>query len=541
MGSFFILGGKDDQMKNLNLLTLLGVIFLLTACGSGGGGGDAFDSESNTSSSMGTAAVFIKDAPTDEYDSIFLCINEVTLEPGSVTIFESDECVEIDLLDHREKPFLLNIKDVPARTYTQIRMSVDFIRTEGGSCDKLDVKLPSGVVKINPQGGIPIKSGDKAAIEIDVHARKSINIHVAGKSGKCIFRPVVFATVTSLDQIPPKSKCPRILNGTITAIRKVEGDVKGFQLRLRHYRQSEITIKVDDNTIVFDEDGSFTTPDALEVGQKVKVRGEIQRDAVILSSVVTIGGLIELHGTAISGVERVNGDLKFEIELGPGQEIVDEFINVVVDNQTLILIDCRTEVSMDAIKSGTGVRAIGKLSEGDLIAVALFLEEQEDFGTIVSMQSINTGYNMEFIPSNENQSVIIFLPDSADAVLECDGDIEKNLLAELVNCEPRKARLTLNESDPDIADVVEVQDEVIGGKIKTTNLALRRIVLFDETIIQVQDKSTILKNGSELITFVQLKDGDEITVFGLAACPCDDVNFYGFVIVVLDNVDGNDS
>ena len=88
---------------------------------------------------------------------------------------------------------------------------------------------------------------------------------------------------------------------------------------------------------------------------------------------------------------------------------------------------------------------------------------------------------------------------------------------------------------------MEVQDEVIGGKIKTTNLALRRIELFDETIIQVQDKSTILKNGSELITFVQLKDGDEITVFGLAACPGDDVNFYGFVIVVLDYVDGNDS
>ena len=175
------------------LLTLMTAVMMLGGCGGGGGGGsDATDSGGGAASQTGTVALLLRDAPADEYDSIKLCINKVTLEPGSEEIFEAeDECVEVDLLDHQEKPFLLNVKEVPARTYTHLRMTVDYIKTEGGPCDELNIKIPSGVIKINPQGGIPIKSGDKIVIDVDVKAKQSVNIHVAGKSGKCIFRPVI--------------------------------------------------------------------------------------------------------------------------------------------------------------------------------------------------------------------------------------------------------------------------------------------------------------------------------------------------------------
>ena len=108
----------------LLILVVITLPFMLFGCGSGGGSGGGSGSDSNTSSSMGTAAVLIKDAPTEEYDSIVLCISKATLEPGSVTLFESDSCVEIDLLDHQEKPFLLTVKDIPAGTYNKIILNV---------------------------------------------------------------------------------------------------------------------------------------------------------------------------------------------------------------------------------------------------------------------------------------------------------------------------------------------------------------------------------------------------------------------------------
>jgi hypothetical protein len=229
------------------------------------------------------------------------------------------------------------------------------------------------------------------------------------------------------------------------------------------------------------------------------------------------------------------------MKLSPGQVIVDEFIDVELDNQTLILEDCKTEVGTDAIRAGIGVRAIGKLSEGDLIAAVLFLEEQKTYGTIIAMEPSTGGYNLEFIPAGETDPIIIFLPEEAGVALEGDGSIEKSLLAELIDCEPRKAHITLNEMDPEVADFVEVKDEVVEGIIKTTNQYLRTITLKGEpgTIIQVQDFATIIKDG-DLITFDKLNSGDDIRVFGLEACSGDDVDFYGYVILVVDLLERGD-
>jgi len=524
----------------LLIIVILFIPFMLLGCGGSGGGSGSGD----TSSSMGTAAVFIKDDPTAEYDSIILCISKATLEPGSVTLFESEECHEIDLLDHQEKPFLLTVKDIPAGKYNQIRLNVEYIITDGGPCDEpeppLPIKIPSGVIKVNPQGPIRVKSGDKLAFEIDIHAKRSLNLHVAGNSQKCIFRPVIIAAVTNLRDIPSKNKCPRILDGTITEITEDAGEVTEFKLRLSHDSGCQIKVKVNEDTIVFDEDGIFRTPDALEVGQKVKVKGEILEDASLLASVIAIGDLIKLYGT-VNEIISKSGDLVFEMKLTYGQVVVDETINVVVDGQTLILKDCNTEVDRDAIKPGIGVRAIGKISKGSLLSVVLFLEDQKNYGIIKEMIPNGAGYDLKFIPAGAIDPIDVFLPDEAEVALEDDGEIDKETLAELVDCEPRKARITFNETYPEEADFVEVKDEVIEGKIKTTDPESRKIELQGalETIIEVQQFATIIKNGDK-INFKELKYGDEIRVFGLAACPeeerveGDDVDFYGFVVVVID-------
>ncbi|MCK5256438.1 MAG: DUF4382 domain-containing protein, partial [Deltaproteobacteria bacterium] len=253
----------------LFVLLLLGapITVLLVSCGGGGGGSDGTVS--------GTAAVFIKDAPTPEYDSIVICISKVMLEPGSVTLYESDGCVEIDLLDHQERPFLLTIKDIPAVTYNQIRLNVDYVETVGGPCDPFNITIPGGVIEANPQGSMKVKSGDMLGFEIDIHAKRSLNLHVAGNSQKCIFNPVVLVTVANLADIPPGNECPRILDGKIIEIIKAKVEVTGFKLRLSHDAESQVHVRVNDNTAIFDENGNFTTPDALAVEQEVKVRGEV--------------------------------------------------------------------------------------------------------------------------------------------------------------------------------------------------------------------------------------------------------------------------
>jgi hypothetical protein len=515
------------------IIVILSIPFMLSGCGGSGGGSGNGDS----SSSMGTAAVLIKDAPTEEYDSIVLCISKATLEPGSVTVFESDSCVDVDLLDHQEKPFLLTVKDIPAGTYNQIRLKVDEIFTEGGSCDGEDIKIPGGYAKIYLKEPTKIKSGDKIAIDIDIHAKRSVNLYSVCDSDYCIFRPVILAEIKNLSQIPPQNKCPRILKGTIFSIKEVEGEVKGFKLRLAHDPKSRINIKVDKNTIIFDENGDFTTPDALEVGQKVKLRGTIQKDASILASFVAIGDLLILHGTALSDLYSQGGDLKFEMKLDPFQAITDYSIDVIVENQTVILIDCNTEVTDDAIKPGVGVRAIGKLSlsKGDLISVVLFLEEQKTFGIIESMRDEGSYYELKFKPAGETNRIFIDLPYDAKVILEGDGTIKKDLLEELVNCKPRKAHITLNKLDPTVADFVAVKDEVIEGIIKYTNPSSRKIILKGdpETIIQVQKFAKIIRNG-KLISFNQLQYGDEIRVFGLETCQADEIDFYGFVVLIID-------
>jgi hypothetical protein len=422
-----------------------------------------------------------------------------------------------------------------------------YIETDGGPCDDLDlpIKIPSGIIKVNPQGPITVRSGDKLAFEIDIHAKRSLHLHVAGNSQKCIFRPVIIATVTSLKNIPEKNKCPRILKGTITEITEVDGVVEEFKLRLSHDSECHIRVKVNADTIVFDEDGSFTDPEALKVDQQVKVRGEILEDASFLASVIAIGDLIKLYGT-VKEIISDSEDLVFEMALPYGQVVVDETIDVVVDDQTLILKDCNTEADRNAIKPGIGVRAIGKISQGALLSVVLFLEEQKKFGTIAEMTPNGTGYDLKFIPFGAIEPIDVFLPDEAEVAPEDDGEIDKETLAKRVACKPIKARITFKETDPEfVADFVEVKDEVIEGKIKTTDPALRTITLQNvlETIIQVQKFATTFKNGDK-IGFEALEYDDEIKVFGIAACPeeerseGDDVDFYGYDIIVVDDDDG---
>ena len=184
----------------LLLLVFIAFSGLFFSCGGGGGG----SSSAVTTGSSGSAALLLADGPADDYNHIWIWITRVTLLPeeGSglspVVIFQSSrpDGYRADLLDLRDQDLLVTVKDrIPAGTYAKIRLEIADIQAEdydnNAPCNDVQIKLPSGKIDLNPRGGVPIRAGETLAIRLDVDANKSIQLHSAGNSGKCIFRPVL--------------------------------------------------------------------------------------------------------------------------------------------------------------------------------------------------------------------------------------------------------------------------------------------------------------------------------------------------------------
>ncbi len=110
------------------LFLLLPVALFLVGCGGGGGG-----SSSSYTSGSGAVAVYIKDAPIDDYAELWVSLEEVSLIPpdGSeqppVVIFNSEDAngYSINLLDLRDQELLFTVKEsVPAGIYEKIRLRI---------------------------------------------------------------------------------------------------------------------------------------------------------------------------------------------------------------------------------------------------------------------------------------------------------------------------------------------------------------------------------------------------------------------------------
>ncbi|NTW16653.1 MAG: DUF4382 domain-containing protein, partial [Syntrophaceae bacterium] len=229
------------------LIALLTAGISLISCGGGGGSGGS--SEVTTSGTgTGSVSVLLADSPTDEYQNIWIRIHEVSLIPvndgAPVVIFQSSAGLRVDLLEYQDEDYLLKVKrDVPAGQYSKIRLQVSDIEATpkpgtNPPCTTLDIKLPSGKIDLNPREPFTVSQGGNLSIRLDIDANKSINLHQAGKSGKCIFRPVVFVDIR---EGMPIGRCPKILHGTIDELKYSGSQVIGFILDLKN---SQGTVEV---------------------------------------------------------------------------------------------------------------------------------------------------------------------------------------------------------------------------------------------------------------------------------------------------------
>jgi len=531
----------------LFLLTFGGMVLLLMSCG-GGGGGSSSGGSSTVSSDKGSIAVLLADGPADDYEHLWITITEVSLIPADgkaapVVIFTSPTGLRVDLLDLRKEDYLLTIRNnVPAGQYNKIRLGVSKIEPEGGPCVDMTVKLPSGRIDLNPREPFKVTGGGTLAIRLDIDANKSINLHQAGKSGKCIFRPVVFVDI---HEEAPTARCPKVLNGIIESLKvNSGGQVEGFTLNLQDNRGT-IEVSLPSNATIINSQGVCASPNDLKVGEQVKVRGRLVSTTVFQASMVVVGQLLDVTGTVVvvPVITPISSGSTFTFDLValPGQELVGQW---TVQGQacTLTLTGCDILADPASIQEGMTVRIFGKLvsqtgqsgqTSATLRAAAIIVGEQEIVGQITSITQV-TGGVQATIQQSGGSLASIFIPAGTPISLQGDGAVPLSLL-----CVGRQVSILLKPGTL-TADQVKVQPENHEGTVTSTDISTSTLVVDlgggqSETVL-VEPGAIILNSkgdGQSLGSFGDIKATDSIAYFGLIGCGTD-ATFHAFVVVIGD-------
>lgn len=530
------------------LLSILS-IFMLFACS----GGDSSTSGSKVTASAGesgTVALFMKDGPID-YDEIWITVTKVALIPsdddegsgdGPVVIFESAEGEEIDLLSYQEEPYLFLVDgDVPAGDYAKIRLWVKDIQPVGeGPCENeyIEVKLPSGKIDLNPQGGFTVVPGEALAIELDVDLEKSINIHEAGNSGKCIFRPVIFVDIYDHPSVMPK--CPQIIAGTIEGFLLDSMDaVIGFEMKQANAGDHKKLIKVlTENADIFNENGAFVGPDDLEIGDEVKVRGKLNEEGAVNARMVVVGDVAMVKGVALGAVSQESG--VFNLEPKPGQVVTGESLPVFVASETLVLIGCDAETDASVIIEGMEALVIGKYNtdRGLFLAVAVLLRPEKFSGLLTAVDLAPQGSWLTVVTNPESDQpteMHLFLPSGVLPHIKGDGLIPMKMLESLVDCEDRPVEVVLDtEESYKVIELALIPQQVSGTVEADAGDAL--LSLYDEEsaqtiLIEVYAYATIINSEGSLIDVDTIQVGDFVVSHGLESCE-DGVDQKAFVLSV---------
>ncbi|UCD80791.1 MAG: DUF4382 domain-containing protein [Desulfobacterales bacterium] len=552
-------------------ITLIAAALILGGCSGGGGGADAVGS---AATDTGTVALSLTDGPTDDYESIIMYVKRAFLLPtdggAPVPIFDSKDPdgYPVDLLDLREREdeFLLSIKKwVPAKRYSKIRLEIVDIEVFGeGICAKENqiIKLPSEKIDLNPRSGpFWLRKGETLAIKLDIDAEKSFDLHAAGKSDQCIFRPVVFVDVEKVQK--PQQRCPLILAGEIAELLKQDdanpNDVTGFSMLLKerwyadpYDDRGQIEVKFESEAKIFDMDGDpilpndLANPDKANIpGQKVLVRGRLDEQGKINASLVVLGAVDMKKGLAAPPSTEEGFLLDLDHDLG--------LLNIDLTGDPLFLTDCDTLFDGMVVPVGARVRVFGKYVSDKFRAFVVLVKKQNLTGTLTRIDGPEGGgYNLFLEGFTDPIFLLEDAPVSVEGVNGSDLDIVQ--LQDWVDCKPRKVEIIASNTVPNQADALLVYQETLVTTATGTNPADGTINYTDNGM----EKKILVAEGARIYRFMEgwgnnpdyldpnidvkeIQPGDRIIAYGLAACP-DDVagigliDFYAYSVFVWPDV-----
>jgi hypothetical protein len=508
---------------------------LITACGGSGGGTDGSGS---VAASSGSVAVLLADGPLDDLYELNLTITKVSLlPPGNgrevVLYYDPYNKDPVNILQYRDRDHMFTLaQDVPAGRYKKIRLEVSDVKAIGaeGTCADLDIKLPSGRIDLNPRGGFEVVGGQTIAIRLDIDARKSIQLHQAGNSSKCIFRPVIFVDI---DTVYAGERCPAVIKGSVQDFlyaAENSNTKTGFVLDLPGKRGT-LDVIVNSETVLFDRNAAPGDIEDISEGDHVHVRGSLTPDGKLSASLVVVGDVLKLEGT-VGEDASVDG---FELNLNPGQSFIDSSIPVSLADETLILIGCSREVDASYIRADSRVTVIGKYSseEQALLAVAVIIKAREITGNLETLSPIESDgdYRLEVRSAGDVLNEVI-LPAGEPIYLEGDGVVAFSQLDQLLSCGKTPAvRVFLDSSipSPPTARKVWVVPEEIEGEVASIIGGI--ITLISGTTVEVEDGATVLRNSIP-VGLASIEVGDRLTVFGLTACESSAADFFGYIVII---------
>lgn len=154
-----------------------------------------------TESGQGSASVYVKDAPTDEFDEIHVVYTKVEVsragdnetDGGWVTLFENATGADVDLLSaNGSRAAFLGEETLEAGRYGQIRVHVlEAYGVRDG--ERVDFRVPSGTLKV--VRSFEVEAGMETRIVLDFDLDRSLK---ETGNGDWIMTPVVGKTLATV-------------------------------------------------------------------------------------------------------------------------------------------------------------------------------------------------------------------------------------------------------------------------------------------------------------------------------------------------------
>jgi hypothetical protein len=534
---------KGGSMKSSKFyrsaFLIISVIFIaavFVACGGGGGG-----SSSGSAPASGSVAVMLTDGPYDGLEELLITVTKVSLlradNGREVVVFEDPVGQEVDILSYQDTNYLLTVnRNVPVGTYNKVRLEVSKVEAVGGDCDAygIEIKLPSGKIDLNPRGTFQVVEGEALAIRLDIDAKKSFLLHKAGNSGKCIFRPVIFVDIQPVSNV---DSCPEVLRGHIDSV-SISTE-SAFDLDTN--RGEPLQVSIDSDTVIFGENGVSANTDVIITGKPAYVRGRIRPDGSFLASLVVIGEVSKVKGTATTAV----AEGQYTMRLDPSQELV----GVALDPDSIILIDCNTRVNSNYIQQGVRTTVIGKYDDTTpqvFHAIVVIVGPREITGSLIEIATVPgepKGSDLTIQPVTGSAETV-FLPADQNVYLQGDGVVALGRLQDLIDCNSSissiQVRVLVDPAQATTPPPTTKKVYVIPAEktfiVDSVNTGMNTISIADDYTIYVESDATIIKKtGASYvpIDLSKIRSGDEVTVFGLDDY-CNPKQFYGYIVLVED-------